>query len=217
MPIEIGKSRRVHSHNRSKTRRKEGVPCLHDLHKPGTLERARAARVEAAGVNLPRRRNRTEMDRSRLSRFVNQPLNQLPLDEPAVVSPFTTVRAAVSTMQEGSRSCVVAVDEGNVVGIFTERDVLTRCMADGFDWDQQLGEKVLTRNPRTIASNRTIAEAVFLMQQHHYRTLPVMENGSVVGLVRLGELVRHLAEEYPEDVLNLPPRPHQVMERPEGG
>ncbi len=157
------------------------------------------------------------MDRSRLSRFVNQPLSELPLDEPAVVSPFTTVRSAIATMQEGSRSCVVAVEEGRVVGIFTERDVLTRCMGDGFDWDQALGDSVLTRNPRTIASSRSIAEAVFLMQQHHYRTLPVMEGGSVVGLVRLGELVRHLAEEYPEDVLNLPPRPHQVMERPEGG
>lgn len=196
---------------------KKGVPCLHDLHKPGTLRAARAARVDASGVNLPRRRNRTEMDRSRLSRFVNQPLSELPLDEPAVVSSFTTVRSAVATMQEGSRSCVLAVDDGKVVGIFTERDVLNRCMADDFDWDQPLGDSVLTRNPRTIASNRSIAEAVFLMQQHHYRTLPVMEGGSVVGLVRLGELVRHLAEEYPEDVLNLPPRPHQVMERPEGG
>jgi CBS domain-containing protein len=76
---------------------------------------------------------------------------------------------------------------------------------------------VLTPEPRTIASNRTIAEAMMLMQQHHYRTLPVMTNGSVVGLVRLGDLLRHLAEEYPEDVLNLPPRPRQVMERPEGG
>ena len=157
------------------------------------------------------------MDRSRLSRFVSQPLNELPLDEPAVVSPFTTVRSAVAAMQEGSRSCVLAVDDGKLVGIFTERDVLTRCMADDFDWEQPLGDSVLTRAPRTIASNRTIAEAVFLMQQHHYRTLPVMTNGSVVGLVRLGELVRHLAEEYPEEVLNLPPRPHQVMERPEGG
>jgi CBS domain-containing protein len=157
------------------------------------------------------------MDRSRLSRFVNQRINQLPLEEPAVVSPFTTVRSAVATMQEGSRSCVLAVDEGKLRGIFTERDVLTKCMDEGFDWDQQLDAAVLTKEPRTIASNRTIAEAVAIMQQHHYRTLPVMEAGSVVGLVRLGDLLRHLAEEYPEDILNLPPRPHQVMERPEGG
>ena len=157
------------------------------------------------------------MDRSRLSRFVDQRLQDLPLEEPAVVSPFTPVRTAVATMQEGSRSCVLAVQDGKLEGIFTERDVLTKCMEDGFDWEQPLSAAVMTRDPRTIASNRTIGEAIMLMQQHHYRTLPVMTNGSVVGLVRLGDLLRHLAEEYPEDVLNLPPRPHQVMERPEGG
>jgi len=157
------------------------------------------------------------MDRTRLSRFVNQRLHDLPLEEPAVVPPFTSVRTAVATMQEGSRSCVLAVEDGKLQGIFTERDVLTKCMDDGFDWDQPLSTSVLTPEPRTIASNRTIAEAMMLMQQHHYRTLPVMTNGSVVGLVRLGDLLRHLAEEYPEDVLNLPPRPRQVMERPEGG
>ena len=156
------------------------------------------------------------MDRSRLSRFVNQRLNELPLQQPAVVSPSTPIRAAVAAMQEGSRSCVLAVENGKLAGIFTEHDVLNRCMDDGFDWDQPLAGS-LTKDPRTIASNRTIAEAIMLMQQHHYRTLPVMEGGTAVGLVRLGDLLRHLAEEYPEDVLNLPPRPHQVMERPEGG
>jgi signal-transduction protein with cAMP-binding, CBS, and nucleotidyltransferase domain len=156
------------------------------------------------------------MDRSRLSRFVNQRLHDLPLEEPAVVSPFTPVRTAVATMQEGSRSCVLAVQDGKLQGIFTEWDVMTKCMDERFDWDQPL-EASMTREPRTIASSRSIAEAIMLMQQHHYRTLPVMTNGSVVGLVRLGDLLRHLAEEYPEDVLNLPPRPHQVMERPEGG
>jgi CBS-domain-containing membrane protein len=56
-----------------------------------------------------------------------------------------------------------------------------------------------------------------VMQQHHYRTLPVVDQGSIVGIIRLGDLLTHLAEAYPEEVLNLPPRPHQVMERPEGG
>lgn len=168
------------------------------------------------GANLPGLEI-DEMDRTRLSRFVNQRLNELPLEAPAVVSPFTTVKAAVTAMQEGSRSCVLAMEGGKLRGIFTERDVLTKCMEDGFDWDQPLASSVLTGEPRTIASSRTIADAIALMQQHHYRTLPVVDGEAVVGLVRLGDLVRHLAEEYPEEVLNLPPRPHQVMERPEGG
>ena len=157
------------------------------------------------------------MDRSRLSRFVNQRLQELPLDEPALVSPSTSVRSAVAAMQQGSGSCVLAMEAGQIVGIFTERDVLTKCMSDDFDWNQALADSVLTRDPRTISSQKTVAEAVATMQQHHYRTLPVVAGTKVVGLVRMGDLLTHLAEAYPEDVLNLPPRPHQVMERPEGG
>jgi CBS domain-containing protein len=157
------------------------------------------------------------MDRSRLSRFVNQRLDELSLKEPAMVSPFTSVRAAIAIMQDQGRSCVLTVEGGQLTGIFTERDVLKKCMDDGFDWDQPLNASVLTKQPRTIASTRTVAEAIATMQQHHYRTLPVVEGDKVVGLARLGDLLKDLAEAYPEDVLNLPPRPHQVMERPEGG
>jgi signal-transduction protein with cAMP-binding, CBS, and nucleotidyltransferase domain len=157
------------------------------------------------------------MDRSRLSRFINQKLQELPLEAPAVVSPSSSVRSAIALMQAGSGSCVLAMEGESLSGIFTERDVLTRCMGADFDWDQALADSVLTRTPRTIAAHRTVGEAIATMQQHHYRTLPVMEGTRVTGLVRLGDLLTHLAEAYPEDVLNLPPRPHQVMERPEGG
>jgi CBS domain-containing protein len=109
------------------------------------------------------------------------------------------------------------MEAGRLTGIFTERDVLTKCMGEGFDWDQPLDAAVITRSPRTIPASRTVAEAIATMQQHHYRTLPVVDGKRVVGLIRMGDLMTHLAEAYPEDILNLPPRPHQVMERPEGG
>lgn len=157
------------------------------------------------------------MDSSRLNRFINQRLADLPLDQAVSVSASTPVGDALALMRQGSRSCVLAVDGARLEGIFTERDVVDRCMADDFDWSQPIGAAVLTRPARTIASNRTVAEAIATMQQHHYRTLPVVDGDRVVGLVRVGDLLRHLAEAFPEDVLNLPPRPHQVMEKEEGG
>lgn len=120
-------------------------------------------------------------------------------------------------MQARTRSCVLVMQDGRLEGIFTERDVLTKCMSDTFDWEQPIGGPVITRNPQTIGRDKSVAEAVATMQQHHYRTLPVVDGERVVGLIRLGDLLTHLAEAYPEEVLNLPPRPHQVMERPEGG
>ncbi|MCC6386553.1 MAG: CBS domain-containing protein [Dehalococcoidia bacterium] len=156
------------------------------------------------------------MDRSRLSRFVDQQLSNLPLEEPVAVSPQDPVSRALELMREGSRSCVVTIDAGQLTGIFTERDLLTRCMDEGFDWSQPVGG-VCTASPRTVASSATVGEAIAILQQHSYRTLPVVDGARVTGLIRTGDLLRHLAEEFPEDVLNLPPRPHQVMEKQEGG
>jgi CBS domain-containing protein len=157
------------------------------------------------------------MDRSPLKSFMDQQLAGLPLEVPLHVSPHSTVRDAVNAMQEGKASCVLAMDGPSLAGIFTERDVLSKCMASGFDWDQPLAQSVLTREPRTIASNRTVAEAIATMHQRRYRSLPVVREGHVIGLVRLGTLLGQLAEAYPEAVLNLPPRPHQVAGKPEGG
>lgn len=157
------------------------------------------------------------MDRLRLSRFINQTLQELPLEAPAFVSPNSSIRDAVALMREGSRSCVLVHDAQSLVGIFTERDVLNHCMAPGFDWSQPLSPSVMTLRPRTIDGARPVGEAVATMQQFHYRTLPVTRDGEVVGLARLGNLITQLAEAYPEDVLNLPPRPNQVMEKQEGG
>lgn len=157
------------------------------------------------------------MDRSRLERFVNQRLAEVPLADPLFISPADPVSAAVRLMQENGQSSVLAVDGTRLVGIFTERDLLTKCMVDGFDWEQPIGEAVLTRDPRVVAASATVADAIAIMQRHSYRTLPVTDGERVLGLIRLGDLLRQLAEVYPEDVLNLPPRPHQVMPRPEGG
>ena len=157
------------------------------------------------------------MDRSRLAKFIDQRVGELPLAEPVFLPPTATVRTAVRRMHSGARSCVLAVEEDKLLGIFTERDVLTRCMSADFDWDQPLDPDLLTRNPVTISATTSVGDAIALMQRYNYRTLPVMEGDAVVGLVRLGELLQHFAESFPEEVLNLPPRPHQVVAKREGG
>jgi CBS domain-containing protein len=157
------------------------------------------------------------MNRTRLTRFINQRLAELPLAKPVFIDPACSVRDAVALMQVHSASCVIAGADSQPTGIFTERDILTKCMEDGFDWDQPLEGSVLTLSPLTVPIEATVADAVAIMQKHRYRTLPVTDAGTVVGLIRLGDLLTHLAEAFPEEVLNLPPRPHQVMEKREGG
>ncbi len=148
---------------------------------------------------------------------MDQPLADVRLDAPVTISSNDSVRTVVAKMQDEKLSCVLAMNGDRVEGIFTERDVLSRCMTEAFDWDQPIGATALTREPRTIAANRSVAEAIATMQQRRYRSLPVVQDGRVVGLARLGTLIGQFTEAYPESVLNLPPRPHQVMEKPEGG
>jgi CBS-domain-containing membrane protein len=55
------------------------------------------------------------------------------------------------------------------------------------------------------------------MESGHYRNLPLVDDaGHVVGMLRQQDLLEYVAEAFPQEILNLPPRPHQFMEAPEG-
>jgi CBS-domain-containing membrane protein len=55
------------------------------------------------------------------------------------------------------------------------------------------------------------------MQTGRYRNVPVVDSsGHLVGVVRQVDIIKYLAESFPEELLNLPPRPHQRMKEPEG-
>lgn len=158
------------------------------------------------------------MDRARLDRFISQPLADLPLVQPLPVFPGESVRSAVAKMRDSGQSCVLLMDGQSVSGIFTERDILTKCMDEGFDWDQPIeGCGAITTSPTTIDASRSVAEAIAIMHKNQYRTLPVTRDGALSGIIRASDIITDLVEAYPEEVLNLPPRPHQVMERREGG
>ena len=66
--------------------------------------------------------------------------------------------------------------------------------------------------------DQTVKDALLLMQSSQYRNVPLVDDDRhLVGVVRQIDILKFLAESFPEELLNLPPRPHQQMERPEGG
>ena len=144
-------------------------------------------------------------------------LAELTLVEPLIVTPSTSVKDTVSRMADRSYACALAVENGALVGIFTERDVLSRCMVEGFDWNQPLNAGVLTLEPSVVTPNHTVGDCIALMRKANYRTLPVVDSGRIAGLVRLQNMLTHLAEAFSDEVLNIPPRPHRVMGQREGG
>ena len=71
---------------------------------------------------------------------------------------------------------------------------------------------------RDVVLAAPIRDAIELMQTGRYRNVPIVdEGGRLVGVVRQVDIIKYLAESFPEELLNLPPRPHQKMRQPEGG
>ena len=76
----------------------------------------------------------------------------------------------------------------------------------------------MTTEPRTLRLDQSVGEAMALMHTGRFRNVPLVDDeGRLVGVVRQVDILKFLAESFPEELLNLPPRPHQRMEQPEGG
>jgi CBS domain-containing protein len=100
-----------------------------------------------------------------------------------VAAPHTTVAEAANLMKKGNVGAVLVVDEGRLVGIFTERDALFRVVAPGLEPAKTKLCDVMTRDPITVAPDETFGYALLLMHDKGFRHTPVVENGRPVGVV----------------------------------
>ncbi len=101
-----------------------------------------------------------------------------------------SVLDAVKRMDElGIGALPVVDDKGNLVGIFTERDLLRRVVAKGRDPAKTRIEEVMTPNPVTVRPSDSVEEAKRLMARIKARHLPVVdENGRLVGIVSIKDI-----------------------------
>ena len=137
--------------------------------------------------------------------------------EPICLRESATVSEAIDRMLARRQAGALIVDgDGRLVGIFTERDVLTRVAGQGRDARQtRLGE-VMTRQPEALSVGSRVAYAVHCMSVAGYRTVPLVDaEGRPIGIVTATDVIRWLAGLFPEAVLNLPPgdtlkRPHEI-------
>jgi CBS domain-containing protein len=100
------------------------------------------------------------------------------------------VRRAVRVMNDFEIGCLIVVENGSVVGILTERDVLKRVVDEGRKPEETLVKDVMSKPLITISSEASLENAIELMFKHKIKKLPVVENGKLVGLVTFTDLVR---------------------------
>lgn len=115
----------------------------------------------------------------------NRTLRQVVQGQTVVSAPAdTTVRAAAITMARHKIGAILVVDDqGRLAGLFTERDVLNRVVAQGLDPDGTQLSSVMTSVLQTASPDKPLAHALHMMFEGGFRHVPVVEDGRPVGMV----------------------------------
>lgn len=119
-------------------------------------------------------------------------------------------------MRQHRVGCVLVCEGANVVGLFTERDLMRRVIATGKPLTSPVSS-VMTPNPVVVHPKDPIGLAIRRMEEGGYRHLPVIdEGGAPVGILSVKRIVHYLVEHFPGTVYNLPPDPNKFPTEPEG-
>ncbi|TAJ17029.1 MAG: CBS domain-containing protein [Planctomycetota bacterium] len=118
--------------------------------------------------------------------------------------PHTTALAASRAMTDFQVGAVLVVDaDGTPLGIFTERDLMTRVIVAGLDPSRTLIERVMSRDVYCVSPERKLVETAREMQSRHIRHLPVIANQRFLGMLSLRDVLRELLNDKTREVEEL--------------
>lgn len=134
---------------------------------------------------------------------------------PWQVEPNQPVAEAVALMREQKVGCVLVCFNERIVGIFTERDLIRRVMAQGLPLSTPMLD-CMTPDPVVVQPKDSISTAIRRMIEGGYRHLPVVLDGKPMGILSVKRIVHYLVEHFPATVYNLPPDSPPSRQRREG-
>ena len=125
--------------------------------------------------------------------------------KPITVHGGTTVAAAARLMKKHHVGALMVVEGERLTGIFTERDVVFRVLAEGRDASTTRVSEVMTANPRTVDADKAVGHALMLMYDGGFRHVPVVDDGKPLGMISARDA---LGPELQEFELELVQRDH---------
>src|SRR5262245_33567329 len=126
------------------------------------------------------------------SSLMNDPVRVLAPKPPVSVDAAAPVAEAVRRMAESDIGAVLVTDGGGrLVGIFTERDVLTKVAATAASTGRPVGE-FMTPQPESVTADDPLALALHKMDLGGYRHLPVVRDGRPEGVISVRDVIRHI-------------------------
>ena len=123
------------------------------------------------------------------------PLKELDPAPALTVSPHEPIAGAIRVMQKHQQGSVMVVEKGRLVGIFTEHDALTRLAGRGLDLERQPISDVMTRDPKSLKDEDTLAFAMHKMAVGNYRHIPIVDEGKPLRFVSVRGVLRYLHEQ----------------------
>ena len=146
----------------------------------------------------------------------SKPIKHIPVRKPISMSPEHTVEKAIQQMNDRGVGCVLVTENKKLVGIFTERDVLKK-VAGRVDGKNTKLRDVMTPKVEGLQADDSIAYVLNTMHVGGYRHVPIMdEHGVPIAVLSVKDIVGFIIEHFPEDVVNLPPRPMRTTTQREG-
>lgn len=123
-------------------------------------------------------------------------INELELKAPITVKTGQTVFDVCKILDDaGIGATPVMNDSGELAGIFTERDLLRKVVSKGLDPNIVTIDQVMTSKVTTIAPNQTIQDANILMNDLRCRHLPVIDNGKLVAVISIRDVMQSLMQD----------------------
>ena len=119
------------------------------------------------------------------------------------VEPGVTVFTAIQIMCEKNIGGLLITDNGKLVGIFTERDYARKLILKGKSSKDTLIKELMTENPISVTLDSSIDDCMQIMSGKRIRHLPVVEGDKLVGMISIGDVVRHIMEEQKDIIEHL--------------
>ena len=98
---------------------------------------------------------------------------------------------------------LLITDNGKLVGIFTERDYARKLILKGKSSKDTMIKELMTENPISVTLDSSIDDCMQIMSGKRIRHLPVVEGDKLVGMISIGDVVRHIMEEQKDIIEHL--------------
>ena len=106
------------------------------------------------------------------------------------INPDRSVYDALELLEDKNLGCLVVVENEKLIGVFTERDYARKIVLKGKSSKDTPVRDIMTEQPIVVTPTTSVDICMQLMTEKFIRHLPVVENGRLIGLVSIGDLVR---------------------------